>query len=500
MSKLLHNRLVYILLALLAIGFVIYMATSLGKRDQAELVTATVERGAVEQLVSVSGVVEAEQTADLAFSVSGIVAAVNVSEGDVVEAGDVLVQLETRALSADRADALAALSRAVATRDELSAGAAPTTRATNAETVSLKETTLSTTIATQADLVQNAYRTLLSSSLTAVSNDPDDPAVAPIITGTYTCDEEGVYNLDVYRSGGVSGYSYRLSGLESETQTASVGQSAPLGDCGLRVQFDTNSQYRDTVWTVEIPNRQSAQYVSNRNAYALAQTQADSAIALAEQGVTLAQVTADSSNAPARSESIRRANADISSANARIARVNAQIADRVIRAPFAGTITNLDILPGEAVTNTPVVTLLAGADFELTARIPEIDIGKLEIGQPIRSIFDARANETVTGVIDYISLQATLIDGVSYYEAIITLDTNPTWLRSGLNADIDVVTKAATDVLRIPKRFVSLTNSPSVMTKIGDQMSSTTVDIILEGDDGFVALTGLNEGDLVVAP
>lgn len=501
MLQLLHNRPIYILLALGTIGAVLFMAISLGREDTVELVTTTVERGTVEQLVSVSGVVEAEQTAELAFPVSGIVSTVNVTEGDVVDTGDILISLEARALAADRADARASLARAVATRDELAAGASVTTRAATAETITLKEATLTTTKATQAELVDNAYRSLLSSNLTAISTDSDEEAVAPIVTGTYGCDEEGVYLLDTYSSGGSSGYSYRISGLESGANTISVDQSTPLGKCGLRIQFDRNSSYRDTSWTISIPNTQSAAYVTNRNAYALAKTQSESAIALAEQDLVLSQANATNSNAPARSEAIARANADIASANARIARIDAQIADRTMRAPFAGTITSIDILPGETAFTTPVVTLLARGDFELTARIPEIDIGKLEIGQSVRAVFDARSNETLTGTIDFIALKATEIDGVAYYKAIITLEQNPTWLRSGLNADIDIIITEATDVLRVPKRFVTETNDQNyVITQRGNLIATTTVNVLLEGDDGFVALTGLNEGDSIVAP
>jgi len=213
----------------------------------------------------------------------------------------------------------------------------------------------------------------------------------------------------------------------------------------------------------------------------------------------LAEAVAESSNAPARDEAIARANANIMSANARIARIDAQLADRTIRAPFGGTVTNIEILPGETVTTAPIVTILAAGDFELTARIPEIDIGILEVGQTVRAVFDARSQEILVGVVDFISLQATEIDGVAYYEAIITLEENPSWLRSGLNADIDIVVVEATDVLRVPRRFVTETDNETVVTILrGDASATTTVEVLLFGDDGYAAITGLEEGDTVV--
>lgn len=477
------------------------MAIQVLTSQPVEYITTVVERGTVQQLVSVSGVIEAEQNADLAFPVGGIVVAVPAKKGAIVAAGEALVVLDARTLAADRQDAQASLSRAVATRNELLAGADPSTRIATAETIVLKQATVDTTIATQADLVANAKRTLLTSDLAAISEDPNEDATAPVISGTYQCDDEGVYEISVFASGANSGYSYRLSGLETGTFTASTEQPTALGTCGLRAIFAADSRYSNTTWLIEIPNKKSPFYISNRNAYTLAQTQASSAIALAKQDVVLAQANADTSNAPARSEAIDRANADITSANARINRIDSQIADRTLRAPFAGTVTDIDILPGETVTTAPVVTVLAAADFELTARIPEVDIGKLAVGQQATIAFDARANETFSGTVDFISLQATEIDGVAYYEAVITLAETPNWMRSGLNADIDIIISDVTDSLRVPKRFVTETDGVyTVRTKNDTLVSTTTIDVAFSGNDGYVAITGVNQGDILVAP
>ena len=501
MQKLFMSRPFYIGIATIIIVGVILMALGVGQTQEDTRVTTIVETGSVRQLVSVSGVAEAEQTAELAFPTGGIVSGVLVNKGDVVETGDTLITLESRTLAADRADALAALTRAISTRDELLAGPQSESRLATAETVLFKQASLETIKATQIDIVANAKRALLSGGLEAISDNPDREAVVPTISGTYTCEQEGSYVLDVYSSGSNSGYSYRLSGLESGTYTASVDQTSAFGNCGLRMKFDSDSTYRNTTWTINIPNQKSAQYVVNRNAYLLAQTQADSAITLAEQDILLAQANANSTNAPARSESVARANADIASANARIARIDSQIADRTIVAPFAGTITEIDILPGETVITEPVVTLLAESDFEVTARIPEIDIGKLLVGQSVEMVFDAKSDVTMLGTIDFISLKSTEIDGVAYYEAIITMADTPTWMRSGLNADIDIIITEVNDMMRIPKRFVSETNGVySVLVQTGDNTASTTIDLLLEGNDGYVAFTGIENGSTVVAP
>lgn len=503
MKKLLHSRWVYVLAAAAIILAVILMMGAVKKNQSKEVVTAEIEYGPVEQLVSVSGVAEAEQTAELAFPVTGIAAAVAVSVGDVVEEGAVLVTLEANAFYADRQDALASLSRAIADRDELLAGQTESARDVTSKTLARAIETLESTRTNEARKVDNAYRTLLSSDLEAYSDNLGEDATPPTISGTYNCDDTGTYTLSVFTSNTQSGYSYQLSGLESGTFQASVEQPAALGSCGLRILFDDDSTYSYSTWNIEIPNSRSSTYVLNRNTHALAVTQAETAIALAEQEVDLATANAENQNAPARNEAIARANAAIASAQARLDRIDSTIADRTLRAPFSGTITEIDILPGETVTTAPVVTLLAESEFEVTARIPEIDIGKLSVGQPVRMTFDAKSDETVRGEISFISLKATEIDGVAYYKAIIDFERLPSWIRSGLNADIEIIIAEESRSLRIPKRFlIPNGDGYSVLQFKDGRFASTTVGLLLEGNDGYVAISGadIKAGDVVAAP
>ena len=116
-------------------------------------------------------------------------------------------------------------------------------------------------------------------------------------------------------------------------------------------------------------------------------------------------------------------------------------------------------------------------------------------------VFDAKQDEILTGEINFISLKATEIDGVAYYEALINLTDIPPWMRSGLNADIDIIINEATDVLRLPRRFVTtVDDTSSVITKLPEGAAITPIEVLLEGDDGFVAITGVDEGEIIIAP
>ena len=505
MSTFLHSRYFYISLAIGVIAFVVFLLINIVNRNAEPLTTTTVERGSVRELVSVSGIAEAEQTAELAFPVTGIIETVHVQTGDIVQPGDQLISLNRAALEADRQDALAAIAKARADRDELLEGPTESARDVSDLNVVTQEQALANIIETENQKVLNSYRALLSSDITAYSEKNNEVARPPVISGTYSCDEEGSYLIETYSSNSDSGYSFRLSGLENGTFVASTDQPIRLGECGLRIQFDNDSRYNRTEWVIDIPNIASPQYVLNRNAYSLALTQRESSISAAKQALEIARANLNNQNAPARSQSLARANASIQQAEARLARIDSTISERTLRAPFTGTITEINVLPGETVSTAPVITLLANSEFEVTARIPEIDIGKLEEGQKVEMLFDARAGEIVTGEIKFISLRSTIINGVSYFEAIISLDELPSWVRSGLNADVDIIIREELEVLRIPKRFLVDNNGPALLLGTRDSRNNfrtvtTTMEIIMEGNDGYAAITGLNEGDIVVAP
>lgn len=339
------------LITFAAAGYFVYERAN---RDPlAGLVTTTVERGTVESLVSVSGVTKARNTAELAFPAPGVVSKVYVREGDQVATGAVLATLGAEELVAQRASAVADLRVAEADRAELISGDTTSDRAITDTKVAIATAELDRVMETQNVLVANAKRALRSGTLAARSDDSGESTPAPAISGTYRCTQEGTYTLTMYRSGSDSGYSMRVTGLETGTFPASTDQPTPFGTCGLFALFTPGAQYGNSVWNVAIPNTAGEAYTLNKNTLATAENTAKTVIAAANQALTLAQQEQTSTNAAPRNEAVERANARISKANATIAQINAQIGDRAIVAPFAGTVTTVDIVGGETAGTAP---------------------------------------------------------------------------------------------------------------------------------------------------
>jgi len=500
MRVILHSRALYILGAAILIGAALVMTYRVVTTDTKERITGTVTRGTVAEIVSVSGVVESRTTTKLAFPVQDIVSRVDVAVGDRVETGDVLAELTRGSLEAEHKEANAALTIAEAEREELLAGPRDEARRVTDSEVAAKEADLARTIKEQNEKVENARRALFSDNLEALPVRTSNDDTPPTITGTYTCDEDGTYYLDVYPSSANSGYSYRLSGLESGTFTAYTESPAPLGECGLRIQFAEDEAYGSSNWTIDVPNTRGASYTQNLNAYTLAQTARENAIEAAEEALQIALEERELTNASPREEALARANAAVTQAKARLQKIESRIADRTLRAPFSGTVTAVEIQPGESVAQGDIITLVGDGVFELTARIPEIDIAKLETGDPADVVFDARDSVVVPASVRFISPVATEIDGVGYFETRLTFTEPPAWLRAGLNADVNIYTEQRESVTRVPVRFISEDGEGTFLSVLsGDTVRREPVVVEFRGNNGYAEIRGVEVGTTIVA-
>jgi multidrug efflux pump subunit AcrA (membrane-fusion protein) len=491
-----------ILGALAAIGAAVFLLIQVLYPEAPTWTTTTVELGTVRELVSVSGFVEADRVAEIAFPSNGTVTGVLVTEGSRVEAGDILATLADAELVAERTQAASVLTAADAKYRQLVAGPRVETMTVANTSLANAKANLERVTTEENRKVDNARTALLSTGLTAVTTDPEEESAAPTISGTYQCEAEGVYTLSIYNSNAKSGYSYNYTGLESGTGLVSTDQPTPLGTCGLYLIFASGDRYSNSEWTIEVPNTRGSSYTTLNNAYVLARTQAENAIAAAKNSLELVSSETSLTTAPARSEEVVSARAAVTEAQARVAAIDARLKDRSIVAPFAGTVTEVTITAGESAPATPVLTLLADDTFSLKARIPEIDITKIAIGQSVQAVFDAKSEETLAGTISYISPIAKQIDGVAYFEILIPLTTTPAWLRAGLNADIDITIESKEDVLRLPKRFVTTLEdgTKTVLTPDKNTTATTTIEVLFSGNDGFVEVKGIPAGTTVVAP
>jgi HlyD family secretion protein len=161
-----------------------------------------------------------------------------------------------------------------------------------------------------------------------------------------------------------------------------------------------------------------------------------------------------------RAEDIRQAEAQVASAVGQMEVIQSRMADTVIRAPFAGIVTQKYASVGAFVTPTTSASSTSSAtstsivavaqDLEVLAKIAEVDIGKIRLGQPVEINVDAYPEKVFKGRVRLVSPEAVIDQNVTTFQVRISILTGQKQLLSGMNADLTFLGQKVADALVIP--------------------------------------------------
>ena len=152
-----------------------------------------------------------------------------------------------------------------------------------------------------------------------------------------------------------------------------------------------------------------------------------------------AQAELDLLTAGSASEAIAAAQATVAAAAATLQRAQADLANSQLRAPFAGTVTAIDINPGEMVQAGQVVVTIADLSRMQveTTDLSERDVVQVAVAQPV-VVFVKALNKEIPGKVVRVASQSTLIGGDVVYTVTISLDQQPPGLRWGMSVDVQI--------------------------------------------------------------
>ena len=438
----------------------------------------------LKQTVLATGQVTSNTDLDLSFNSSGIVKSLKVKVGDEVKAGDILATI-------DQGGVFASLTQA---RGALAAAEARLKRIQENEEVTLAQVNLDQTKIIQDTLVKNAYVKLLNSTPEAILKEGGNNYEAPTISGSYILNKEGIINLDIYAS--QDGYSFNASGLTSGSAAANTLTPQPIGNSGLYITFP-ESNNSNLKWVITIPNKKAANYITNYNAYNEVVNQAQSEIDKRTTELTLKKAKSTGSD-------IDLARADVVQALGQLQGAQAKYEDTIIRAPAPGTITKIDIKLGElSEVQKPVITLQDVSNLYVEAKINESSIANIKLGQKVSMTLDAFGSSRVfDGSVVHIDPSATTTDGIVNYKiksSIINLDSA---IRSGMNADINILTAEKSHVIVIPKAAIVQKDGKMYVNIITDmkrkKYEEKEVSTGLLGDGNLIEITiGLSDGEAI---
>ncbi|HEX8685884.1 MAG TPA: efflux RND transporter periplasmic adaptor subunit, partial [Pyrinomonadaceae bacterium] len=222
---------------------------------------------------------------------------------------------------------------------------------------------------------------------------------------------------------------------------------------------------------------------------------ARSAVNSARQQLEAATNTARQSNA-----AIQSAEAAVESARSQVAIAQKAVADSVVRAPYAGYVSNRPVAVGEYVTPASVVaTVLRTNPIKLQLLVPEADAPHLAPGMGVSLEVDAFRDRKFAGTVSAVN---PAIDPASRSATVEALVQNPdNALRSGMFATARIARQGGNRAVYVPRAAVmndQNTQSYRVFVIQNDVARLRVVQIGTEEGDMIQILSGV-EADETVA-
>jgi RND family efflux transporter MFP subunit len=171
-----------------------------------------------------------------------------------------------------------------------------------------------------------------------------------------------------------------------------------------------------------------------------------------------------------------------------------------LRAGKAGVVTAVRSEPGQVVNaGTPVVVLAESGETEIAIMVPEQDVGRLEVGQPVEITLWAGPQIALVGAIREISAQAD--PGSRTYAVRATVHAPPASLRLGMTAEVAIKVQDTAASVIVPLTAVTEAGGSTVVFTVEPSsrvVRKRSVTLAAAAPEGVRVAAGLEPGDIVV--
>lgn len=300
----------------------------------------------------------------------------------------------------------------------------------------------------------------------------------------------------------------------------------------VRFAFDRRTEYQDLELQIR---RLEAEQAAARASDETAVTRAENDVARAELEVRknrhLPRNEAERNDlaleeARARLAQIRHARSlrpRTSAADMRIVEIRRERSERalrhaegntglmVVRAPFDGLAVLQPVFKGsqmievqegdEVRAGMPVVNVVDPSSMQVRARINQVDIASVRVGQRARVSLDAYPGVSLNGRVTQLAplaITSSLTPTVRGFVAVITIEGSDTNLMPDLSAAVDIVVEQRDNCLLLPRDAISVAKEgTTVLLRRGGSFVRQPVSLGEVSAEHAVVTGGLREGSVV---
>ncbi len=493
---------ILIIACVIAIFATIAFGMSAGKtRDVINIVgtESAVEKRNITSTITGSSVVKPKDQYSITSLVSGDIISANFEQGDIVEEGDILYQIDSSDAQNSIENANISYQRSQMDYDKAQKNYDDLTiKAPFSGTVRKLYVKAGDTVS-QGTKIADMYddSTL---TLTVPFNDTDAQNILLGNSAIVRISSNGEFLNGTVIGVASSGYA-TVGNMIVRTVKIEVQNPGAL----------TNSEMATAeVGNVSSIDKGTFEYVSSKSITAEASGEIDNIYVL--EGTRIASGTAIAHiNSETVSDNLT--SLSLSLRSSALSRENAldKLEDYTITAPISGTVVTKNIKAGDKLDNTNMSTEMAViydmSSLECELSVDELDIKNVEVGQGVIITSDAVEEKVYHGEVQSVSINGTTSGGVTTYPVTIVITDFDEDLLPGMNIDVEITTSQAKDVLTIPLTAVNRGNIVYIKgekTEETDRAPEGYKSVIVEtgvyNNEYIEIKSGLNEGDIIYTP
>ena len=447
--------------------------------------------------VNAAGRLEAADSIDLAFDINGKVAKVYVMEGDQVLVGDLLAELDATDLAYAVTLAELDLQKAVAELERLQTPPTETDIVVAQTSLDSAKAALDERMAGAAEAELRAAQISLDSAraeLQRLLNGPDANSIKVASADLRKAEISLAQAQDAYNE---VAYDSRAAAAQGQQlQQATIDYEAALANYNLKLEEADNADILAA--QAKVANAESTldQLLNGTKASEVYNARANVAEAEAK--------LADLLEGPTDAE-IVAAQTAIDTAVVNLEKAKLALEQSKLWSTIDGTITNVKIKRGGPVTaRETALSINDLSTFKLVVEIDEIDISRIDLGQPVTINLDSLPEEDYTGEVTRIGIAPAegATSGIVAYPVTIVIDNRDTPFMLGMNVNATIETERLEDAVVVENRAITFDRSTgkAFVEKVVDDQTTEQTEVTLgrRGTSVSQIVDGVSVGDTVV--
>lgn len=201
-------------------------------------------------------------------------------------------------------------------------------------------------------------------------------------------------------------------------------------------------------------------------------------------------------------QSIRISQEQLNQAQAQYNSILKQAEDMRVLAEVSGEVSEIHVVENESlIMGTPIMDIVNYDDLVVNLRVDEYDLAAVTLNKEAEVTISS-LDEKVKGKVTDISKQAMVVNGVSYFEAEISLEKNES-LRVGLSTEVKILNEKAENATTISMKALQFDNENLPYLYYRDNRGNVATKAVKVGiNDGNIVqiLEGIEVDEIVLIP